>query len=96
MFGDKEKMRKARIEAEKHRKAVIADFIESSPDHLRNYFKGLPDTYKWNWLMSFIGKNSIQKAAKAKCIDCSGYDRNEMYNCSVVTCPLHKYRPRQK
>lgn len=91
-----EEREKFRIEARNKRYSAIADFISDSPDNLKNYYRGVPDVHKWNWLRSITGKNTIGKAVKAKCIDCSGYDRAEMYNCTVTTCPLYHHRPKQK
>lgn len=31
-------------------------------------------------------------AIRRKCMDCSGNMRNEVRDCRIVTCPLHKYR----
>lgn len=72
-----------------------ADFIKQNAAHLRNYFLGLPDLYKKTWWLAFTGKSSRVGALKAKCLDCSSYQREEVKNCAVVTCPLHKYRPYQ-
>lgn len=32
------------------------------------------------------------KAIRAKCLDCSGNDRNEVKGCSVTSCPLWPFR----
>lgn len=36
--------------------------------------------------------NSAVKAIRAKCIDCSAYQLNEVKLCPVKDCPLWKYR----
>ena len=46
--------------------------------------------------LAFAGKASPRAVIKAKCLDCSGFDRAEIANCSVVLCELHSYRPFQK
>jgi hypothetical protein len=33
-----------------------------------------------------------RQAIKAKCLDCSGYERKEAYNCHHVDCSLHPFR----
>jgi hypothetical protein len=45
---------------------------------------------------AFTGKASPRAAVKAKCLDCSGYDRAEVAACTVILCPLHAYRPFQE
>lgn len=39
--------------------------------------------------------NSKAAAVKAKCLDCSGWQRKEITLCPVHTCPLWPYRPYQ-
>ena len=39
--------------------------------------------------------NSKAAALKAKCLDCSCWQRVEITNCTVTTCPLWPYRPYQ-
>ena len=35
---------------------------------------------------------SLLKAVKAKCLDCSGYNKTEVLKCPITTCPLHSFR----
>lgn len=44
---------------------------------------------------AFEGTTSPRQAIKAKCLDCSHYDRAEISLCRVRTCPLWAYRPYQ-
>ena len=44
---------------------------------------------------AFAGTASPREAIKAKCLDCSNFDRDEITHCAVVLCPLHAYRPYQ-
>lgn len=32
------------------------------------------------------------KAIKAKCLDCCGYNKTEVRNCSATDCPLYLFR----
>lgn len=41
------------------------------------------------------GGNSKASALKAKCLDCSCFNREEVRSCTVQTCPLWIYRPYQ-
>lgn len=45
---------------------------------------------------ALAGTASPRAAIKAKCLDCSCYDRAEVTHCRVVSCPLRAYRPFQK
>lgn len=45
---------------------------------------------------AFTGSLSPRQAIKAKCLDCSGYQRAEVTHCTVILCPLHRYRPYQE
>jgi hypothetical protein len=41
-----------------------------------------------------FGKScSPRQAIKAKCLDCSGFDREEVRLCRVTVCPLWPWRP---
>jgi hypothetical protein len=43
----------------------------------------------------FAKTASPRTAIKAKCLDCTHFDRDEVANCTVILCPLHSYRPYQ-
>lgn len=36
--------------------------------------------------------NNRRDAIKAKCLDCSAYQPNEVRECSVTKCPLYAFR----
>lgn len=40
-------------------------------------------------------ENSPAAAIKAKCLDCTLFQREEIRLCSVKTCPLWRFRPYQ-
>jgi len=42
---------------------------------------------------TYAGKSSPRAAIKAFCMQCVGYSRDDVRNCSAFGCPLHKYRP---
>ena len=90
---DKQKMAEGRIRAAKQWEAEKADFIAKNPDNISTYFRLLPDTCKKLWHRCFMGKSSNAEAIKAKCLDCCAYDRDEVKNCTVKTCPLWSKRP---
>ena len=39
---------------------------------------------------------SFRFAIRAKCFECSGFERIEVTNCEFDYCPLYKHRPWQK
>lgn len=46
-------------------------------------------------LRVFTRQASYRQAIKAKCIDCSGWQKREVALCTAETCPLWRYRPFQ-
>ena len=62
----------------------------------RGYLATLPATVRGGVERAFAGKASPRAAIKAYCLICSDCDRSEVAECTVVTCPLHSYRPFQK
>jgi hypothetical protein len=88
-----EQMNEAKKKAFEEKKRIFDKFNEESPDHIRNYFKMVPKTYKWLWYKCFAGVSTRPEAIKAKCIDCSGYIKEEIIECTVKTCPLWNHRP---
>lgn len=97
--GSQEMVERARAgidRAQEEKKAEIQKFIRENKDHLTNYFRGIPNSMQWGWLSNYMGKSTPMKAIRAKCYDCSGYDRNEAQTCHIRTCPLWHYRPKSK
>ncbi len=56
----------------------------------------LPSTIQKLFYLSYTGKTTRNQAIKAKCLDCSCFDKEEVRNCSAKLCPLYKFRPYQK
>lgn len=42
-----------------------------------------------------IAKGSLRMAIKLKCLDCSNFQKKEVKNCPVTSCPLWAVRPFQ-
>lgn len=56
-------------------------------------FRGnMPSSYIRNYEKAMLGK-SRKEAIKAKCLDCAGWQREEIKNCPIDTCPLFYFRP---
>jgi hypothetical protein len=57
---------------------------------------GMPKLYQSGYERAINGKASPRQAIKAQCLECVGYERNEITNCTDTDCPLYCYRPFQK
>lgn len=53
-----------------------------------------PESCRKTLARAYSGKSKAT-ALKAKCLDCSNFQREEITNCTVFGCPLHPYRPYQ-
>lgn len=50
------------------------------------------------WALTLIDaaeEGSVTAALKVKCLDCSGWERKEVRDCTVAGCPLYPVRPYQ-
>lgn len=52
----------------------------------------IPTRYQGNY-QSAITSKSKAAAIKAKCLDCTCWQRMEITNCPVTACPLYPHRP---
>jgi len=43
----------------------------------------------------FLAQGTPRAAIKAKCLECTGYERDEITTCTGYGCPLWAYRPYQ-
>ena len=55
-----------------------------------------PDRYKGHFVASWAGKCSPRRAIKAQCLECVGFDRREVAECTNWACALWHFRPFQK
>jgi len=58
----------------------------------KQWFDKIPPVYQQNYETAISAK-SRAAAIKAKCLDCCCWQRVEITNCPVQTCPLYPYRP---
>ena len=56
---------------------------------------GLPKSVRRVVLAAYLGKPSLRGAIKAKCLECTGGQRQVVKECSSLGCPLRRYRPYQ-
>jgi len=59
------------------------------------WMNNMPEIYRNGYKKAMLGK-SKSTALKQKCLDCVCWQRTEIDNCGVETCPLYPYRPYQK
>jgi hypothetical protein len=64
-------------------------------EKIDKYLQGIPVSAKGVVKRAFAGSGSPRNAIKAKCLACSNWDRQEITECRVFTCPLHVWRPFQ-
>lgn len=55
----------------------------------------IPAIYQRVYRKAVKGK-SLRAAVNAKCQDCVNWQRKEIENCTIVTCPLWSVRPYSK
>jgi hypothetical protein len=54
-----------------------------------------PTSCKNTLSRAFSGSASPRQAIKVFCLQCCGFVRSDIENCSARACALHKYRPYQ-
>lgn len=86
----------AKQKAQEQHKKDLDDFRLAHGDHFKEYYLALPKVYRRTWFNSVAGISSKPAAIKAKCLDCSAYQKEEITYCKASTCPLYKFRPYQK
>ena len=59
--------------------------VDSAPESCRGILK-----------RAYSGDAPPRGAIKAFCLQCVGYNRQDVAGCTAFACPLHKYRPYQK
>ena len=55
--------------------------------------KQAPISRRVGYLRAAAGTASPRAAVKAFCLECLGWDRNEVSRCTGLACPLWQYRP---
>ena len=69
--------------------------IGSIEERRARYLADVSTAYRGIVIKAFEG-NSRAAGVKAKCLDCSNFQRVEVRHCTVILCPLHPYRPYQQ
>ncbi|MCK9598489.1 MAG: hypothetical protein M0R06_05570 [Sphaerochaeta sp.] len=55
-------------------------------------FTGLPTAYERVYRTAMKGKSRLA-AVKAFCLECCGWEREQVHDCTDTGCPLWPYRP---
>jgi hypothetical protein len=55
-----------------------------------------PESAKGHFVAAWAGKCSPRRAIKAQCLECLGFDRQAVTECTGWACPLWNFRPFQK
>ena len=53
----------------------------------------VPKSARLGYLRAPLGEGSPRQAIKAFCLECMGWDRAEVAQCTARACPLYEYRP---
>lgn len=61
---------------------------------VENRLSQMPKTYRNTYLRA-VGGKSPRAAIKAFCLECVGWQREEVVRCTAPACPLYTYRPFQ-
>ena len=62
-------------------------------EEVKEYAKTVPEAARNGYLRACAGETSPRGAIKAFCLYCVGYVRQDITNCTAVTCPLYAFRP---
>lgn len=61
-----------------------------------NYLStSVPEKHKLATERALLKQVPLSTAVRIKCLSCCNYEREDIINCAVVTCPLNQYRPYQ-
>lgn len=54
-----------------------------------------PESARGHFVAAWSGKCSPRRAIKALCLECVGFDRQFIADCTAWACPLWNFRPYQ-
>jgi len=74
-----------------NREKLINEFIKNDPRG--DYLASVPSGSRWLFYKVYTGAASRPQCMKAKCMECSSFNRDEITNCTVKSCPLYNIRP---
>ncbi len=60
-------------------------------ENIEKRINDMPQVYRNTYKKAMTGKNR-PAAVKAFCLECMGWEREEVRKCNSVACPLYPYR----
>jgi len=60
---------------------------------VREHGKSVPPKLQQAYYRASTGTASPRAAIKAFCLECVGWDRDDVIGCTAPACPLYQYRP---
>ncbi len=82
-------LRRNRIKPERNLTAEKREYITLYLD------RSVPEKHKIATQRALLGQIPRSTAIRVKCLQCCNYERDEIINCTVLTCALHAVRPYQ-
>lgn len=70
----------------------IEEFKKQNPN-AAGALNGVPKRYLNQYVKSLCGELTSKPVIKIKCLECSCWQREEIKNCTVKSCPLWQVRP---
>ena len=70
--------------------------MKLSKEQQRYLDKNIPDLYNGSYKRTYskaMTSKSLKAAINSKCLDCACWQRGEIADCLVTTCPLYPHRP---
>lgn len=76
-------------------KSLLHGEINDENSPYAHWLGNIPPKYQHLFFKVFKHKSSAQSKIKAKCLDCTCFERTEITNCTLKHCPLWHARPYQ-
>ncbi len=75
----------------------LREMLRDSGKQITNFYKHVPKSIERLYLEVLVAKTTSKtKRIKLKCLDCSGFSRDEVTKCEMQHCALWEIRPFQE
>lgn len=93
-----EKMRAARQQARRTVAEYLQQMVDAGVDkdtirQAKVRLSQMPESLRLRYSKAVLGKASAQSRIKSFCVECQGYQKLEVANCTDKGCPLYGLRP---
>lgn len=92
MQFDKDLMQKQKEEAIEKFKIELKEFVTKNEKGRGEFVNKLTTSYQRTFIKAY-NSTSKANAIKAKCLDCTCFQKIEITECATYTCPLWEHRP---